>query len=71
LVACFGLNSISFLFVIAAILALRDVHVPAMATESMVAQLKDGLRFVRDMPNLLGSLTMDSICGYFYHTAPY
>jgi MFS family permease len=53
LVACFGLNSISFLFVIAAILALRDVHVPAMATESMVAQLKDGLRFVRDTPNLL------------------
>ena len=28
MVACFGLNGLSFLFVIAAILSLRDVHVP-------------------------------------------
>src|SRR4029453_662465 len=28
MVACFGLNAISFLFVIAAILALKNVHVP-------------------------------------------
>ena len=46
LVACFGLNGISFLFVIAAILALRDVHVPPVATESMGAQFRSGLRFV-------------------------
>ena len=52
-VACFGLNAISFLFVIAAILALRNVHVPPMATESMVTQFKGGLRFVRDSPNLI------------------
>jgi len=52
MVACFGLNSISFLFVIAAILALQDVHVPPMATESMVAQLRDGLRFVRSSAKL-------------------
>ena len=32
MVACFGLNGISFLFVIAAILALRNVHVPPTAT---------------------------------------
>ena len=31
MVACFGLNAISFLFVIAAILALRNVHVPPAA----------------------------------------
>ncbi len=53
MVACFGLNAISFLFVIAAILALRNVHVPPMATESMVTQFKGGLRFVRDSPNLI------------------
>ena len=47
MVACFGLNGVSFLFVIAAILALRDVHVPPMATESMVDQMKGGLRYVR------------------------
>ena len=51
MVACFGLNSISFLFVIAAILALRDIHVP-VSTVSMVDQLKDGLRYVRNSHNL-------------------
>src|SRR5262249_33080964 len=53
LVACFALNGLSFLFVIAAILALRDVHVPPTATESMVAQFKGGLRFVRGSPNVI------------------
>jgi MFS family permease len=53
MVACFGLNGISFLFVIAGILALRDVHVPPMATESMVAQFRSGLRFVQGSPNLV------------------
>jgi MFS family permease len=53
MVACFGLNGISFLFVIAAILALRDVHVPPMATESIVAQIRGGLRFIHGSPNLV------------------
>ena len=53
MVACFGLNSISFLFVIAAILALRDVDVPPKATESTVAQFRGGLRFVQGSPNLV------------------
>jgi predicted MFS family arabinose efflux permease len=53
MVACFGLNGISFLFVIAAILALQDVHVPPMATESIVAQIRGGLRFVQGSPNLV------------------
>jgi predicted MFS family arabinose efflux permease len=52
MVACFGLNGISFLFVIAAILALRDVQVPAMAGESMVAQFRGGLQFVQRSSNL-------------------
>ena len=52
MVACFGLNGISFLFVIAAILALRDIHVPPVATVSMVDQMKDGLRYVRNSRNL-------------------
>lgn len=53
MVACFGLNAISFLFVIAAIFALKDVHVPPTATESMVVQFKSGLKFVRESPNLI------------------
>jgi predicted MFS family arabinose efflux permease len=56
--ACFGLNGISFLFVIAAILALRDVHVPPMATESMVAQFRGGLRLVRGSPNLIAVMAL-------------
>jgi MFS family permease len=53
MVACFGLNGISFLFVIAAILALRDVHVPPAATSNMLEQMKDGLRYVRNSRNLM------------------
>ncbi len=52
MVACFGLNGISFLFVIAAILALRDIHVPPTATVSIVEQMKDGLNYVRNSRNL-------------------
>jgi len=52
MVMCFGLNGISFLFVIAAILGLRDVHVPPTATVPLVDQMKDGLRYVRNSTNL-------------------
>jgi MFS family permease len=61
MVACFGLNSISFLFVIAAILALRDVHVPPTATESMVDQMKIGLRFVKNSRNLMAVMSLGFI----------
>jgi predicted MFS family arabinose efflux permease len=65
MVACFGLNGISFLFVIAAILALRDVHVPPMSTESMVAQFRDGLRFVRTSPNLVTVMVLGFFGAFF------
>jgi predicted MFS family arabinose efflux permease len=52
MVACFGLNGISFLFVIAAILAMRNIHVPPPATENMLEQMKVGLRYVRESRNL-------------------
>jgi MFS family permease len=57
MVMCFGMNGISFLFVIAAILGLRNVQVPPAATVSLVAQMKDGLRHVRDSSHLK-TLTM-------------
>jgi predicted MFS family arabinose efflux permease len=53
MVACFGLNGISFLFVIAAILALRGVPAPRRANESMVAQFTGGLRFVQGSSNFM------------------
>jgi MFS family permease len=53
MVACFGLNGISFLFVMAAILALHITHVQTATTEGMRDQLKGGLRYVRDQPQLV------------------
>src|SRR5262249_50218819 len=60
--ACFGLNGISFLSVIAAILALREVHVPPIATESLASQFRGGLRFVRGAANLVTVLGL----GFFF-----
>ena len=64
MVACFGLNGLSFLFVIAAILALRNVHVPPTATTNMMEQMKDGLRYVRNSRTLL-SVTALGFTGAF------
>ena len=64
MVACFGLNGISFLFVIAAILALRDIHVPPTSTISIVDQMKDGLRYVRNSRNLM-AVTLLGFIGAF------
>jgi len=61
MVACFGLNGISFLFVIAAILLLRDVLVPPSATESMVDQMKGGLRFVKNSRNMIAVMSLGFI----------
>jgi MFS family permease len=64
MVACFGLNGISFLFVIAAILALRDIHVPPTSTVSIIDQMKDGLRYVKHSRNLR-AVTMLGFIGAF------
>ncbi len=53
MVACFGINGVSFLFVIAAIAALHVAHVPTTAMASMSDQLKGGLRYVRNQPQLV------------------
>jgi MFS family permease len=53
MVACFGLNGVSFLFVMAAILALHVTHVRPAGVEGMRAQLKGGLHYVRHHPQLV------------------
>jgi MFS family permease len=53
MVACFGLNGLSFLFVIAAILGLHVVHAPAPSSARMRDQLKGGLQYVRAQPPLI------------------
>jgi MFS family permease len=53
MVACFGLNGLSFLVVIAAILALRVEHAPQPTTSRIRDQLQSGVRYVRNQPQLV------------------
>ena len=52
--ACFGLNGLSFLAVIAALLALRIRHVPATTPSRMQDELKIGFAYVRSQPGVIG-----------------
>lgn len=47
MVACFGLNGLSFLAVIASLLSLRIRHVPPATTRRLGAEFRSGLDFVR------------------------
>jgi MFS family permease len=48
--SCFGLNGLSFLVVIAALLSLRTVHVAPASPRRMRDELRTGLEYVRDQP---------------------
>ncbi len=52
--ACFGLNGLSFLAVIAAILSLRIRHAQPTGPSRMREEFRGGLRFVRERPALIG-----------------
>jgi MFS family permease len=65
MVACFGLNGLSFLFVIAAILSLRVVHAPAPSTARLRDQLTGGLQYVRAQPQLV-TLTIIAFLTAFF-----
>ena len=54
MVACFGLNGLSFLAVIAAIMSLRVRHIPPAATRRMREEFQTGFAYVRSHPALLG-----------------
>ena len=54
MVACFGLNGLSFLAVIAAIASLRTKHVAVAASARMRDDLHSGLIYVRRQPALVG-----------------
>jgi len=51
--ACFGLNGLSFLGVITALLLLHIRHVPPTVKTGMQAELRGGLSYVRHQPALL------------------
>jgi MFS family permease len=47
MVACFGLNGVSFLFVIAALLALEVRHIPTAGNQPILHEMKGGFSYVR------------------------
>ena len=54
MVACFGLNGLSFVAVIAAILSLHVQHTKSTATTRMHEEFKSGFAYVRAHPALIG-----------------
>jgi MFS family permease len=52
--ACFGLNGLSFLAVIAALVSLRVRHVPAPTRNGLQQELRGGFAYVRSQPALIG-----------------
>jgi MFS family permease len=54
MVACFGLNGVSFLAVIIAIMSLHIRHIPPATTTRLHQELKSGFTFVRANPGLIG-----------------
>jgi len=52
--ACFGLNGVSFLAVIVALLSLHVRHTPTANQRRMGEELRSGLSYVRHEPGLLG-----------------
>jgi MFS family permease len=56
--ACFGLNGLSFLIVIVALLSLTVKHVPPSARQGLRHELQDGLSYVRGHHALVGLTTL-------------
>ncbi len=52
--ACFGLNGVSFLAVIVALLSLHIRHIPPTTHSRMHEELRGGLSYVRRQPGLIG-----------------
>jgi predicted MFS family arabinose efflux permease len=59
--ACFALNGVSFLFVIASLLMLHIRHVEVTPTESIAREMRSGLSFVRRSPVIL-TMTFLALC---------
>jgi MFS family permease len=58
MVACFGLNGVSFLAVIIAILSLHIRHIPAPTGTRMREELRSGLSYVRRQPAIVGLIIL-------------
>ena len=59
--ACFGLNGVSFLAVIIAILSLHIRHIPAPTGTRMHEELRSGLSYVRRQPAIVGLIILGGV----------
>jgi MFS family permease len=56
--ACFGVNSLSFLVVIYALMSLRVKHIPPTQTKRMSEELRGGLTYVRQQGSLVALIVL-------------
>jgi MFS family permease len=62
--ACFGLNGLSFLVVIVALLSLTVKHIPPPDRKSMLHELKSGLRYARGEPAIVALTILASLTAF-------
>jgi len=62
--ACFGLNGVSFLAVIVALLSLHIKHVPSGTRSRMHEELRLGLSYVKRQPGLVGLTVLAFVTTY-------
>ncbi len=63
--ACFWLNAVSYLGVVAALYTIRRRPIPAGPPQRAITLIGEGLRYVRRSPMLLGLFTMLVVAGAF------
>jgi MFS family permease len=59
--ACFGLNGLSFLVVIVALMSLTIKHIPPVEKKSMLHELKGGLRYAKGQPAIIALTVVASL----------
>lgn len=64
MVACFGLNGVSFLFVIAALFALQVQHVPPVAKRPIIDEMKGGLNYVKAEPTIIALTVLGFVAAF-------
>ena len=63
--ACFMLNALSFLLVIVSLMSLHIKHLPAARTHNMLAELRQGLRFVREERSIMALMVLGAATTFF------
>ncbi len=65
MVACFGLNGLSFLCVIAALFALKVQHTPPTNSRSLIDEMKSGLNYVKAEPTIMALTALGFVAAFF------